>query len=66
MSFWRGEWHLAAKEKLCRQFESKTCGNVSITTFYYRVWGVAVSVLVFVFARLLWNTAIRQYSSAGG
>jgi len=33
---------------------------------YYVIWGVAVSVLLFVGARLLWNTAIRQYSSAGG
>jgi len=33
---------------------------------YYMAWGVAVSVLLFVSARLLWNTAIRQYSSAGG
>jgi len=35
-------------------------------SMYYRIWGVAVSVLTFAGARLLWNTAIRQYSSAGG
>jgi len=33
---------------------------------FYMAWGVAVSVLLFAAARLLWNTAIRQYSSAGG
>jgi len=33
---------------------------------HYMVWGVAASVLLFIAARKLWNTAIRQYSSAGG
>jgi ABC-2 type transport system permease protein len=33
---------------------------------HYLVWGIAVSFLTFLFARILWNTAIRQYSSAGG
>jgi len=33
---------------------------------HFMAWGVAVSILMFVFTRLLWNTAIKQYSSAGG
>jgi ABC-2 type transport system permease protein len=35
-------------------------------SIYYRIWGVAISIFMFVCARLLWNIAIKQYSSAGG
>jgi ABC-2 type transport system permease protein len=35
-------------------------------SLFYRIWGIVITVLLFILVRLLWNTAIKRYSSAGG